>query len=189
MFQQSYTHLLDLLDFAGVGHHICRFQSFRQARISLAPHDFGALRARQGTQILPVLIHWSLLTHSLRRRMGKDSCWSLGSWKKCYHFSTLSWITAMLLIVSLQRCVPTCFAWINQLISHTKPTNWQALVSEVLSSNSNEDFVHYFQSLAKRFDANAAPMVYLANVIEVRMVLPTKSPRSCQIWLRLSSIS
>ena len=44
----------------------------------------------------------------------------------------------------------------------------------MLSSNSNEDFVHYFQSLAKRFDANAAPMVYLANVIEVRMVLPQK---------------
>jgi hypothetical protein len=34
--------------------------------------------------------------------------------------------------------------------------------------------VHYFQSLAKRFDANAAPTVYLANVVEVRTVLPTK---------------
>jgi|AntAceMinimDraft_5_1070358.scaffolds.fasta_scaffold97294_2 hypothetical protein len=44
----------------------------------------------------------------------------------------------------------------------------QALVAEILWSESNDDFLHFLQNVVKRYDANITPLVYLANIVEVR---------------------
>jgi hypothetical protein len=44
----------------------------------------------------------------------------------------------------------------------------QALVSEILWSETNDDYLHFLKTAVKRYDSNNAPLIYLANVVEVR---------------------
>ena len=43
----------------------------------------------------------------------------------------------------------------------------QALVNEILLSETKDDYVHFLQAVVKRYDSNSAPLIYLANIVEV----------------------
>jgi hypothetical protein len=43
------------------------------------------------------------------------------------------------------------------------------LVSEILWSETKDDYVHFLQTAVRKYDASSAPLIYLANIVEVSL--------------------
>mmetsp|Transcript_18753 Transcript_18753/g.46683 ORF Transcript_18753/g.46683 Transcript_18753/m.46683 type:complete len:352 (-) Transcript_18753:1451-2506(-) len=50
--------------------------------------------------------------------------------------------------------------------SHADKFACEALVSEILWNETNDDFLFFFQTAVKRYDPNTVQLIYLANVVE-----------------------
>jgi hypothetical protein len=94
--------------------------------------------------------------------------------KHVFHWLRMTWeqfeqTKSMHGLVIVSSLVKEMISFIETVVlhgSHADKFAYEALVSEILWSETNDDYLHFLKTAVKRYDSNNAPLIYLANVVE-----------------------